>query len=165
MTSNLFASSQSLGQLCLQKKIKIAFAESCTGGMLSEMITQVSGSSAWFEGSVVAYSNAAKICFLNVPRELIMQYGAVSEPVAKAMAQGLLEKLSVDFTVAITGIAGPTGGSIEKPVGQVCFAFADKKLKTCQTQTLHFTGGRQAIRQSACEFSIEWLMQHVHKNI
>ncbi len=161
METNLYALSLSLGNLCLAKKIKIAVAESCAGGMLAANLTAVSGSSAWFEGGVVAYSNTVKTSLLAVSQAVLEKHGAVSEAVAKAMAQGLLEKISADYAVSITGVAGPTGGAAEKPVGLVCFGLADKKHGTVETQTLQLESGRNAIRIAACSFAISWLIKHI----
>jgi nicotinamide-nucleotide amidase len=104
--------------------LKLVTAESCTGGMVAAAITDIAGSSAVFDRGFITYSNAAKIEMLSVPAELINDYGAVSEQVAMAMAQGALKHSSADIAVAITGVAGPSGGSVEKPVGQVHFAVA-----------------------------------------
>jgi nicotinamide-nucleotide amidase len=104
--------------------LKLVTAESCTGGMVAAAITDIAGSSAVFDRGFVTYSNAAKIQMLSVPAELINDYGAVSEQVARAMAQGALRNSAADIAVSITGIAGPSGGSVEKPVGLVHFAVA-----------------------------------------
>jgi nicotinamide-nucleotide amidase len=104
--------------------LKLVTAESCTGGMVAAAITDIAGSSAVVDRGFITYSNAAKIEMLSVPAELINDYGAVSEQVAMAMAQGALKHSSADIAVAITGVAGPSGGSVEKPVGQVHFAVA-----------------------------------------
>ncbi|OGT45634.1 MAG: hypothetical protein A3E82_09075 [Gammaproteobacteria bacterium RIFCSPHIGHO2_12_FULL_38_11] len=155
MINNLFASAKQLGELCKQRNIRIALAESCTGGSVSALLTEVPGSSQWFNGSVVVYSNLAKENCLGVSKDLLTQHGAVSEPVAKAMAEGALKKFSADIAVSITGVAGPSGGTKEKPVGMVCFGLA--KAEGCETKTMHFTSGRGYIRQSAVAFVIDWL--------
>lgn len=161
MKTNLHALSVTLGNLLIKQTAKVAFVESCTGGMLSEQMTTVSGSSAWFEGSIIAYSNAVKEHVLNVSHALLEKYGAASEEVAKAMAKGVLEKIPVDYAVSVTGIAGPTGGTIEKPVGLVCFGLIDQKRHVSETKTMCFTGGRNAVRISACAFAINWLIKHI----
>lgn len=158
---NAYAKARRVGALCKKNDIKIGLAESCTGGAVSEVITSVSGSSAWFEAGFVTYSNEAKTRMLGVDPKLIAAHGAVSEQVAKAMAQGAIAHSSADLAVAITGIAGPDGGSIEKPVGTVWFALTDKKQGSCEANCQCFTGGRQAIRQSAVVFVLEWLQKHV----
>ena len=158
MYNNFFVLARHLGELCISKDVHIALAESCTGGRVSSLITDVAGSSSWFNGGAVVYTNAAKSALLDVDPELIDQYGAVSESVAKAMAQGALRKLQADFALSITGIAGPNGGSVEKPVGQVCFALADHK--GVDAKTMFFSGGRESIRKSAALFAFEWMILH-----
>ena len=112
-----------LASLLLARGWKIALAESCTGGLVCAALTELSGSSEWFERGYITYSNQAKTECLGVPEALIQTHGAVSEPVAKAMAQGAQRNASVNVGVSITGIAGPTGGTAEKPVGTVCFGW------------------------------------------
>jgi nicotinamide-nucleotide amidase len=139
-----------LGCLLLERGEWLAAAESCTGGMLAQSVTAIAGSSAWFDRGFVTYSNAAKVDMLGVPENTLERHGAVSEAVARAMAQGVLAHSLADWSVAITGIAGPGGGSPEKPVGTVCFAWAGKDAG-CEAQTLHFSGDRAAVReQSVC---------------
>lgn len=159
MNNNLFALSRKLGQLCVQRNVRIAFAESCTGGLLSALITDVSGSSAWFNGSAVVYSNAAKSHLIHVDEQLILDSGAVSEAVAQVMATGARHQFQADVTLAITGIAGPYGGTPQKPVGMVCFGLSDEK--GVDTKTMHFTGGRSHIRHQACLFALEWMVMHL----
>jgi len=158
MGINLYVLCKQLGELCAAGGVRIALAESCTGGRVSSLITDVAGSSAWFNGGAVVYTNAAKTALLGVDAELIVEHGAVSELVAKAMAQGALRHLQADFALSITGIAGPSGGSAAKPVGQVCFALADHK--GVDVKTMLFTGGRENIRRSAALFALEWMILH-----
>ncbi len=113
-----------VGRLLRQHRLKVAVAESCTGGLISYWITDVPGSSAYFEGAVVAYSYAAKEKVLNVQSDTLERYGAVSESTAREMAQGVRSLLSVDLGLAVTGIAGPGGGTPDKPVGLVYVALA-----------------------------------------
>ena len=115
-----------IGQLLNKSNLTLATAESCTGGYLAHMITSVPGSSNYFKGSVIAYSNEAKIAQLGVSRQDLEEQGAVSEEVAKAMAEGIRKELNTDISIAITGIAGPDGGTIEKPVGTVWIAYSDR---------------------------------------
>jgi len=115
-----------IGQLLNKNNLTLATAESCTGGYLAHMITSVPGSSRYFKGSVIAYSNEVKTAQLGVSREDLKQQGAVSEEVAKAMAEGVRKALNTDIAIATTGIAGPDGGTIEKPVGTVWIAYSDK---------------------------------------
>jgi len=109
----------------IQRGFKLATAESCTGGLLAGRITEISGSSAFFVGGVVSYANEAKESLLGVPRETLVLHGAVSEEVAAHMARGIRERLGVDVGISITGVAGPTGGTPEKPVGLVWFGISD----------------------------------------
>jgi len=148
-----------LGELCVAKNMRIALAESCTGGNVSALITDVAGSSNWFNGGAVVYSNVAKTHLLDVDKKLIEQDGAVSETTAKAMATGALHKFHADLAVAITGVAGPQGDTTEKPVGTVCFALADHK--GVDAKTMHFSSGREYVRRSASFFALEWMVMHL----
>ena len=139
---------------------KVALAESCTGGLVCATLTELAGSSNWFERGYITYSNQAKTECLGVPAELIESHGAVSEPVARAMAEGAQRNAKVKAAISITGIAGPSGGSSEKPVGTVCFAWAIEGEEavdtTCKTKL--FSGDRQAVRQQATAFALEELL-------
>ncbi|WP_298623704.1 CinA family protein [uncultured Legionella sp.] len=136
---------------------QLVTAESCTGGLISAYLTEVPGSSAWFERGFVTYSNLAKQEMLSVPEELLRQFGAVSEEVALAMATGALQHSAGHIAVSVTGIAGPDGGSIDKPVGTVCFGWA---VRDTQHQTLRkqFNGTRQEIRVAACEVALRGVL-------
>lgn len=116
--------------LLQSKSFKVVTAESCTGGMLAQLLTDAPGSSAWFESGFVTYSLTSKMTCLQVPETLLQKKGAVSVEVAKAMAEGALKISQAEVAIAITGIAGPTGGSVNKPVGLVCFGFAHRTLVT-----------------------------------
>lgn len=159
MYHNFFALSKQLGALCTDQNVQIALAESCTGGLLSSVITDASGSSNWFAGSAVVYSNQAKTTLLGVEESMITRCGAVSVEVASAMAEGALHRFHTEYALAITGIAGPTGGNDQKPVGTVCFALAD--LKGVETEVKYFTSGRGNVRQQAVLFALEWLIMHL----
>jgi len=140
---------------------KIALAESCTGGLVCATLTELAGSSDWFERGYITYSNQAKTESLGVPADLINSYGAVSEPVAKAMAEGALANAKVKAAIAITGIAGPAGGSAEKPVGTVCFGWSIQNGSgaietTCTTKV--FQGDRQAVRLQATSYALTELL-------
>jgi len=153
---------KTLAQLLLAKDWKLALAESCTGGLVCATLTELSGSSEWFERGYITYSNQAKTECLGVPTALIKAHGAVSEPVAKAMAEGAQINAGVDLAISITGIAGPNGGTKDKPVGTVCFGWAIRNaagetVTTCQTKL--FVGERQAIRQQATEHALAGLLQ------
>jgi nicotinamide-nucleotide amidase len=148
----------------------VALAESCTGGLVCATLTELAGSSTWFERGYITYSNQAKTECLGVPVEIIDSFGAVSEPVAKAMAEGVQTHANVDVGISITGIAGPTGGSVTKPVGTVCFAWiikADRsnpRAKIFITKTMHFTGDRQAVREQACYYALSELLALIQAN-
>ena len=137
----------------------LATAESCTGGLVSAACTELSGSSEWFERGFVTYSNAAKTEMLSVPAALIEAHGAVSEPVARAMAEGALRHSSAQVALSITGVAGPTGGSADKPVGTVCFGWATPA--GVFSERLHLSGDRAAVRQAAAEHALRGLLQHL----
>jgi len=117
---------QAIGQLLIKKGLKLATAESCTGGSIASLLTSVSGCSAYFLGSVVAYSNEVKSNLLAVKTETLTEYGAVSEQTIREMAEGVRQKLGADIGIATSGIAGPTGGTPEKPVGTIWIAYSDK---------------------------------------
>jgi len=145
-----------LGQKLTAAGWMVVTAESCTGGMIATTLTDIAGCSAWFERAYVTYSNEAKSTAIGVSGELIALHGAVSEPVAKAMAQGALAASVADVSVAVTGIAGPGGGSAEKPVGTVCFAWSTHVSQTV-IRTRHFAGDRAEIRRQATQYAMEGL--------
>ncbi len=140
----------------------LASAESCTGGMIAAACTDLAGSSAWFERGFVSYSNAAKTELLGVPTGLIATHGAVSEAVARAMAQGALAHAHAQCAVAVTGVAGPTGGSADKPVGTVWFAWATPGGLHSECQ--RFDGGRATVRSATVEHSLRTLMDLLHSS-
>jgi len=146
-----------LGQTLLGKHAVCATAESCTGGLVAGAITGIAGSSAWFDRGFVTYTNEAKADVLGVPQALIAEEGAVSEATARAMAEGALARSLAHLAVAITGIAGPGGGSAGKPVGTVCFAWAGKGLPTTAI-TRHLPGGRAEVRRAAVVAALEGLI-------
>ncbi len=137
-----------LGAALKARGYTLALAESCTGGMVAEAVTSIAGSSAWFDRGFVTYSNQAKIEMLGVSTQTLDIFGAVSEQTAIEMAVGALKNSHAQVTGSITGIAGPDGGTPEKPVGTVCFAWVDAHKPT-STTTKHFKGNRQEIRQQA----------------
>jgi len=146
------------GALLIRKK-KLALAESCTGGMIGMRITALPGSSEYFDSSVVVYSNDAKSRFLGVPDSVINGPGAVSSECAEAMAVGLLDRTGVDYAGAVTGIAGPEGGTPEKPVGTVWIAWGS--AGEISTELLKLSGDRAAVRKSAATALLERLAQLV----
>jgi nicotinamide-nucleotide amidase len=153
----LFARAEALIRLCTTKRIKIATAESCTGGLISALLTEIPGSSAVVDRAFVTYSNEAKAEMIGVPMALIDDHGAVSPQVAQAMASGALQHSKADLSVAVTGIAGPTGGSAEKPVGLVQFARARRGAEPDLFEKRFDDKGRASIRRAALEFALTLL--------
>jgi PncC family amidohydrolase len=145
-----------LQELCLLLELTVATAESCTGGLVASAITDVSGSSGYFRGGVVAYSNEAKIGLLGVPAELLEAHGAVSAQVARAMALGVRGRLSADLAVAVTGVAGPGGDSASKPVGLTYVAVAD--AAGAEVRRFAWTGDRLANKESSARAALELLL-------
>lgn len=154
MSKNTEKLVEKLAKHCLDNKIKIATAESCTGGWLAHAIVSVAGSSQWYDGGVVSYSNEMKESLLNVPIVVIEKEGAVSQTVAELMAEGVLQHCHADIAVAITGIAGPDGGTDDKPVGTVWFAWAHRNGEVNSRQEL-FSGDRTLVREQAIKFALE----------
>ncbi len=154
MDTELVTLADHLGHDLKQAGRSVATAESCTGGWLGAVLTSIPGSSLWYERGFVSYSNMAKREMLGVKTETLTRHGAVSEPTARAMAEGALAHSHADLTVAITGIAGPAGGTPEKPVGTVCFAWAARKQPT-QSRTQRFSGDREAVRRQAVKAALE----------
>jgi nicotinamide-nucleotide amidase len=142
-----------LGTLLKERNLSVALAESCTGGLVAQTITSVAGSSAWFDRGFVTYSNESKIEMLGVRTETLEKFGAVSEQIATVMAHGALKNSHAQVAGSITGIAGPDGGTKEKPVGTVCFAWVGEKL-ALSTTTKRFFGNREEVRQQA---AIAWM--------
>ena len=158
--SELEKLAERLGRLLLERGEWLAAAESCTGGWLAQSVTAIAGSSAWFDRGFVTYSNAAKVDMLAVSESTLERHGAVSEAVARAMAQGVLAHSRADWSVAITGIAGPSGGTPEKPVGTVCFAWAWTD-GGCEAQTCHFAGDRLAVREQSVRHALSGLIERL----
>ena len=138
----------------------LACAELCTGGMIAAAVTAIAGSSAWFDCGFVTYSYAAKTASLDVPEDLIARHGAVSEAVAKSMAEGCLAHSNANAGVSVTGIAGPGGGTLDKPVGMVCFGWALSGHPT-ETATVHFPGDRAAVRAQTVRHALEGLLRRL----
>jgi nicotinamide-nucleotide amidase len=153
MDNELFELARQLGQLLRLKGKKIATAESCTGGWIAQIITEVSGSSAWFDRGFVTYSNAAKMEMLGVKPETLDNFGAVSAQTATEMVTGALAHSDADCAIAVTGIAGPDGGTAEKPVGTVFIAWAYKNqdVKVVQKK---LTGNRHEIRRQTVKIAL-----------
>ena len=147
-----------LAEQLTQRGWMLATAESCTGGWIAKCCTDVAGSSAWFDRGFITYSNAAKQDMLGVRAETLAQYGAVSEAVVAEMATGALRHSQAHIAVAVSGIAGPSGGSPEKPVGTVCFAWAMRNGEIL-TKTCQFAGDREAVRWQSVVFALNGILQ------
>ena len=162
---NIEQSSQSLCRLVadylLKKKLYLATAESCTGGLIAGACTDLSGSSQWFERGFVTYSNVAKTEMLGVNAALIAQFGAVSEPVATAMAQGAVKNSKAQVSVAVTGVAGPTGGSPVKPVGTVWISWCVSGQTSAELH--HFDGDRAMVRALTVQRALQGLIEGLEK--
>jgi len=146
-----------LGARLLERGLFLATAESCTGGLIAGAVTEIAGSSGWFDRGFVTYSNAAKMEMLGVPAAVLDAHGAVSEPTARAMAEGALARSGAGVAVAVTGVAGPAGGTPEKPVGMVCFGWALAGRPT-ETATVHFQGDRAAVRGQTVRHALEGIL-------
>ncbi|EFB3303199.1 nicotinamide-nucleotide amidase [Escherichia coli] len=161
--SELMQLSEQVGQALKARGATVTTAESCTGGWVAKVITDIAGSSAWFERGFVTYSNEAKAQMIGVREETLAQHGAVSEPVVVEMAIGALKAARADYAVSISGIAGPDGGSEEKPVGTVWFAFATVRGEGI-TRRECFSGDRDAVRRQATAYALQTLWQQFLQN-
>lgn len=152
---------QELGKTCSALGIKIVTAESCTGGLIAGTLTDVPGASAWFDRGFVTYSNEAKKAMLGVREETLTEFGAVSKETAEEMALGAVAHSGAGAAVSVTGIAGPGGGTPEKPVGTVCFGFAESVtgFPRCTTVVKHFDGDRASVRVQSVAFAIAELLR------
>ena len=146
-----------LGPACTRRGVMVATAESCTGGLVAEAITRVAGSSAWFDRGFVTYTNAAKQEMLGVSTETLARRGAVSEEVVREMVSGALRSSGAQVALAVSGVAGPGGGSAEKPVGMVCIAWGQKNFAPRST-TLHLAGDREAVRKQSVVHALNGLL-------
>ncbi|MFP5520262.1 MAG: CinA family protein [Bdellovibrionia bacterium] len=151
---------QVLINLLRDQKLTVGFAESCTGGQLSGFLAEQAGVSDIFLGSVVSYANEVKVGLLGVRRDTLMNEGAVSEQTALQMAQGVRKQIQCDWSAAITGIAGPTGGSATKPVGTVCFAIAGPSFEKTFTQV--FQGSRTEVQQQSVDYAVQILIDGIN---
>ncbi|MFT4047118.1 MAG: CinA family protein [Solimonas sp.] len=140
----------------------LATAESCTGGLIAKQLTDLAGSSGWFERGLVAYSNTAKMELLAVPDEVLAQHGAVSGECALAMARGLLRAAPVDWGIVVTGIAGPGGGSVDKPVGTVWAAWI-RRGHPPEARRFLFEGGRDSVRRQTAQAVLEGLLYRLRE--
>ncbi len=149
-----------LGELLITRGWRLATAESCTGGWIGKVVTDIPGSSAWFDRGFVSYSDAAKVEMLGVRQETLDVLGAVSEGTVQEMAAGAIAHSRAHVAVAVSGIAGPAGGSAEKPVGTVCFAWAIPGSEV-QARRLQFAGNREEVRHQAVRIALELLLEHL----
>jgi nicotinamide-nucleotide amidase len=159
MDKDSVTSVQAVADRLLKHRQKVCTAESCTGGLIAKTFTDLAGSSDWFERGFVTYSNAAKTDMLAVPASLIEDYGAVSEAVATAMASGALRHSQADYSIAVTGVAGPGGGSDDKPVGTVWIALASAEQMVARRY--QFDGDRQAVRAATMQTALDLLLDLV----
>ena len=159
MTSDTLTTLATLvGAKLKAKGLMLATAESCTGGWVAQAVTAIAGSSEWFERGFVTYSNAAKQDMLGVTPETLATHGAVSEQTAREMAAGALAHSHAQVALAITGIAGPTGGTPDKPVGMVCFAWAGPGAAE-RSVTKHFNGDRDSVRRQSVIFALQGVLE------
>jgi nicotinamide-nucleotide amidase len=150
---------EAVGRLLKDKSLTVATAESCTGGLIGKLLTDVSGSSDYYLGSVISYSNDVKEKVLGVPGSLLQSEGAVSESVAGEMAARVRDKLGADIGLSTTGIAGPGGGTDEKPVGTICLGLSTEDYS--RTRTLHLPGGREVVRLRTSNLALDWLRREI----
>ena len=158
-----------VGDVLKQAGLKMAAAESCTGGWIAEVVTQTAGSSAWFDCGWVTYSNTAKMKLLGVSASTLREHGAVSEATAAEMVIGALARSDAQVALSVTGIAGPDGGTADKPVGTVCFGWCrkgaeagdDKAGAKAHTARMHFSGDRTEVRRQSVIFALESLLQKI----
>jgi nicotinamide-nucleotide amidase len=148
---------RAVGHELKKQGLMLTTAESCTGGWVAQMMTSVAGSSEWFERGFVAYTNLAKREMLGGKTTILSRYGAVSDQTARAMAEGALANSHAQVAIAITGIAGPSGGTPEKPVGTVCFAWAGKKSDTLSRKHI-FYGDRESVRRQSVATALQGLL-------
>ena len=159
MSTDINELAAQVGRALQDKGLLLVTAESCTGGGVSQAITEIAGSTGWFDCGFVCYSNASKTELLEVPAALIAQFGSVSEEVAAAMAQGALANSNAHIAVSTTGIAGPTGAVPGKPVGTVCFGWT--RGDSTYTERLVFSGDRQSVREQTVVHSLQGLLRFI----
>ncbi|MBV6415829.1 MAG: Nicotinamide-nucleotide amidohydrolase PncC [Steroidobacteraceae bacterium] len=159
--ATLFALAEAVGRQLLAARRRLVTAESCTAGWIAKALTDVAGSSSWFDCGYVTYSNDAKTRDLGVPTAVLARHGAVSEAAVRAMAEGALQRAGADIAVATSGIAGPDGGVPGKPVGTVWFAHAARRGGAIDTvaRQRHFQGDREAVRRASVRFALELILE------
>lgn len=151
-----------VGKILLEKQLTVACAESCTGGLLTSRLTDVAGSSAYVKGSIVSYSNEIKNSVLNVDADTLKNFGAVSEQTARQMSSNVRELFKTDVGVGVTGIAGPGGGSLEKPVGTVYISVSNSEMTI--VKKFQFSGSRHEIKNQSCNSAMEMLKDFLGGN-
>lgn len=156
---SLLRLSRRVGRALAAREWRVATAESCTAGWVAKALTDVPGSSGWMESGYIVYSNAAKIRDLHVPPATLRRHGAVSRATVLAMARGAVRTSIADIAVAISGIAGPDGGTLEKPVGTVWFAIAARRAAGTSATLKIFSGDREAVRRKAVAFALQLILQ------
>lgn len=161
MTEDIDAIVRALAEKLLRKDLLCVTAESCTGGWIAQVLTSVPGSSAWFDCGFVTYSNQSKSKLLGIDASVINRYGAVSEEVARAMVSGAIAHSSAQVALAVTGVAGPDGGTPEKPVGTVVFAWMLADTGEAQTEMQRFDGDRQTIRWATVVHALKGLCERL----
>jgi nicotinamide-nucleotide amidase len=152
---------ESIGETLTRRHQTLATAESCTGGGVGEALTSLAGSSSWYLGGVISYSNQLKIELVHVSEETLMKFGAVSEQVAREMVEGIVQLTEADYAISTTGIAGPEGGTSEKPVGTVCFGYFARGETF--TETKRFEGDREQVRAQTVSHALANIAQHISK--
>ncbi len=152
--------SENLGHKLLEQQLVLTTAESCTGGGIAATVTDTAGSSAWFDRAFITYTNQAKQEMVDVSGQTLEQYGAVSEPVVIQMVQGALAHSQANIGVSVSGIAGPGGGSADKPVGTVCFAWASKSGWQ-RVETQHFSGDRAQVRSQTIQHALQTIYDYL----
>ncbi len=162
MDTELEALAHRVGVCLKSRQLVLAVAESCTGGWVAEVITSISGSSEWFDRGWVTYSNSAKQEMLAVAEKTLRELGAVSEETAREMAAGALARSHAQVALSVTGVAGPTGGTPQKPVGTVCFAWCLPGVETASA-TRHFDGNRDQVRRQSVVFALEELLRRLDR--
>lgn len=162
LDESAFRLAERVGQALVEASWTVGVAESCTGGLVAKLLTDVPGSSRYVSGGVVAYSNESKIRLLGVDEASIERWGAVSEEVAAEMAAGAVGALGVDLGIGVTGVAGPDGGSEEKPIGTVCFGVATSVW--ADTRRLRFQGDRPGVRSAAARYALELIEEVVKQS-
>ena len=158
--ASLVSLARRVGARLKRRGLKLATAESCTGGWIAQAVTSVAGSSEWFERGFVTYSNGAKKEMLGVRASTLSRHGAVSEQTAREMASGALKRSDAHVALAVTGIAGPGGGTRKKPVGMVCFAWSGPKGRT-QSAVRRFTGRRESVRRKSVVAALQGVLERI----